>query len=177
MRLTLHKEKGLWRASEMQEIQLDFMRMAGDDAGLGDFPEGRGRMYPSPLGAHETDQQEEFIGDWKEFVSSELEMQFAGDVGTFLSDLDEAKATGLHEESGEKLFVLDVPIEHGASWFSTLNQARLMMDQKHRLHPDEEADAGAFIRETQESDPSRIFVLMRYEFYSWIQEWLVQHVL
>ena len=68
-------------------------------------------------------------------------------------------------------------LEHGSSWFSTLNQARLMMDQKHHLHPDEEADAGAFIREVQESDPSRIFVLMRYEFYSWIQEWLVQHVL
>ena len=177
MRLTIFKEKGLWRISELQEIQLDFMRMAADDAGLGDFPEGRGRMYPSPLAAREAEREEEFIGDWKEFVSSDLEMQFAGDVGTFLSDLDEAKTTGLHEETGEKLFLLDVPLEHGSAWFSTLNQARLMLDQKHRLHPEEEVDASAFIREAPEDDPARIFVLMRYEFYAWIQEWLVGHVL
>ena len=28
-----------------------------------------------------------------------------------------------------------------------------------------------------DDSPARIFVFMRYEFYSWVQEWLVQHVL
>lgn len=179
MRLTLQKEKGTWRLSEIQEIQLDFMRMAADDAALGDFPEGRKRMYPPPLAAKEAFQDEEFIGDWKEYVSSDLEMQFASDVGTFLSDLDEARMTGISEDSGEKMFMVDVPIEHGSAWFSTFNQARLMLDQKHRLHPDEGFTDEDLLREMPSMDdsPARIFVLMRYEFYAWIQEWLVQHVL
>jgi hypothetical protein len=179
MRLTLHKEKGFWRAGEVQEIQLDFLRMAADDAALGDFPEGRERLYPSPMAAKDAAREEEFLNDWHEYVGSDLEMQFAGDVGTFLSDIDEAKKYGLSPDSEENLFRLDIPIEHGQAWFSTLNQARLMLDLKHKLHTAEQPLDEDVVREIQGSgdDASRIFVLMRYEFYSWIQEWLVQHVL
>lgn len=181
MRLTLLKEHGFWRLSEVLEIQLDFMRMAADDAALGDFPEGRTRLYPPPMAAKEAFLDEEFINDWKEYVSSDLEMSFASDVGTFLSDLDEAKVTSKTEETGEKLYVLDIPLDHGAAWFSTFNQARLMMDLKYQLHPEEHpAEEVEVVRETPpayDSNPARIFVLMRYEFYAYIQEWLVQHVL
>jgi hypothetical protein len=112
-------------------------------------------------------------------VGSELEMQFAGDVGTFLSDLDEAKKYGLTPDAEENLFRLDIPIEHGQAWFSTLNQARLMLDLKHKLHVGDQPITEDVINEIHSSgdNPARLFVLMRYEFYSWVQEWLVQHVL
>lgn len=119
------------------------------------------------------------MDEWREYVGSDLEMQFAGDVGTFLSDIDEAQKYGLTPDSEENLFRLDIPLEHGQSWFSTLNQARLMMDLKHKLHVGDLPLNDDMLQELQGSNdnPARLFVLMRYEFYSWIQEWLVQHVL
>ncbi len=179
MRLTVIKEEGIWRLSEIREFHFDFMRMAADDASLGDFPEGRKRLYPPPLAAKEAYQEEEFIGDWKEYVSSDLEMQFASDVGTFLSDLDEAQMTGTSEETGERLFLVNIPLDHASAWYSTFNHARLMLDQKHHIHPDDNlADEDLFrAAASWEENPSRIFVLMRYSLYEYLQDWMVTHVL
>ena len=65
------------------------------------------------------------------------------------------------------------------AWFSTLNQARLLLDLKYKLHDAEDAPEENILREqpSTDDDAARMLVLMRYEFYAWIQEWLVRHVL
>lgn len=179
MRLSLPKKDGLWRLGEMREIHLDFLRLATDDAGMSDCPGGRERLYPPPLAGREELMDGGFNDEWKELITPELEMQFAGDVGVVLSDLDSVQPVKKTGDDGEKFFRLDVPRSHGQAWFSTLNQARLLLDLKYKLHKPGDAPEEFIVKEGKsvEDDPERLVVLMRYEFYAWIQEWLVRNVL
>lgn len=180
MRLSLQKNPPRWRITEMQEIHLEFLRLAAEDASMNDCPGGRERLYPPPVSSHDLADEEELVEDWKEFVTSEMEIKFAGDVGMFLSDLDDAKPVRrISDEERPQQYRLDIPLEHGMAWFSTLNQARLLLDLKFKLHapPDDPASSAVQEQATAEDDTVRLLVLMRYEFYAWIQEWLVRHAL
>ncbi len=180
MRLSLQKNPARLRITEMEEIHLDFLRLAADDASMNDCPGGRERLYPPPVSQRDLEEEEELVEDWKEFVTSELEMKFASEVGIFLSDLDDAKAVRRSsDKESPKQYRLDIPLEHGMAWFSSLNQARLLLDLKFKLHeqPDELATSIVQEQSIEDEDPDRLLVLMRYEFYAWIQEWLVRHAL
>ncbi len=179
MRLSLQKSTGHWRLGEMQEIHLDFLRLAADDSSMGDCPGGRERLFPQPLTGKDELLDEEFNDEWKELIAPELEMQFAGAVGTLMSDLDSVQTVKKTGDAEVKLYRLDVPVAHGQSWFSTLNQARLLLDLKYKLHTPRDAPEESTVREQtgETDDASRLLVLMRYEFYAWIQEWLVRNVL
>lgn len=179
MRLSLAKNTSHWRLGEMQEIHLDFLRLAADDASMTDCPGGRERLFPSPLAGKEELLDEEFNDDWKDLIAPELEMQFAGDVGTVLSDLDSIQPMKKTGDLEVKFYRLDVPLSHGQAWFSTLNQARLLLDLKHKLHDAKDAPEEFLVQEQSgaEVNPERLLVLMRYEFYAWVQEWLVRNVL
>lgn len=179
MRISLPKNSEHWRLSEMLEINLDFLRLAADDASMSDCPGGRERLFPRPLTGKEELMDEEFNEDWKELIAPELEMQFAGDVGVVLSDLDAVQRIKKTGDPEVKFYRLDVPLAHGQAWFSTLNQARLLLDLKYKLHDPKDAPEETIVQEQSKmvNDPERLLVLMRYEFYAWIQEWLVRNVL
>lgn len=179
MRLSLQKNTGCWRLGDMQEIHLDFLRLAADDASMSDCPGSRERLFPQPLTGREELLEEKFNEEWNEFMVPELEMQFAGDVGVFLSDLDSVQPVKKNGGAAPRLFRLDVPVAHGQAWFSTLNQARLLLDLKHKLHDPRDApeESGAQVQAASEDDHGRLLVIMRYEFYAWVQEWLVRNVL
>lgn len=180
MRLTVLKEKNIWRISDLDETHLDLIRQAAEDASIGDSPEGRERLFPSPVPKKDELREGEFLEDWNEFVADDLETQFAGDVGTVLADLDNAIPQRSTKETAERRLRLDVPLEHASAWFSALNQARLMLDQKFKLHPEGDGDFEPVLKE--EHDPGldmheRLEVFMRYEFYAALQEWLVRHAM
>ena len=179
MRLALQNSSGLWRLVEMQEIHLDFLRLAADDASMGECPGARERLFPQPLTGRDELLDGEFNEDWKELIAPELEMQFAGDVGVFLSDLDSVQPVIKTGDAARTLYRLDMPVAHGQAWFSTLNQARLLLDLKHKLHDPGDAPGESAVQEQAgaEDDHGRLLVLMRYEFYAWVQEWLVRNVL
>ena len=88
MRLSLQKNTDRWRLGEMQEIHLDFLGIAAEDASMNDCPGGRERLFPPPLTGRDELLDEDFNEEWKELIAPEMEMQFAGDVGIVLSDLD-----------------------------------------------------------------------------------------
>jgi Domain of unknown function (DUF2017) len=179
MRLSLQKNAGQWRLGEMQKIHLDFLKLAADDASMSDCPGGRERLFPKPLSGKDEWIDDEFNEEWKEMMAPELEMQFAGDVGIFLADLDSVQSDKGKGGVAASIYRLDVPAAHGQAWFSTLNQARLLLDLKYKLHDPRDAPGETAAPESfaTSDDPARIFVLMRYEFYAWIQEWLVRNVL
>ena len=179
MRLSIQKEEGNWRLSDMEEIHVQLLRQAADDASMTDCPEGRLRMVPKPVAPQDELREGEFLEDWNEYVAEDLENQFAGDVGTLLADLDSLESYTLEEDPDEELYSVAVPIANGMAWFSTLNQARIMLDQHFILHPhgqefephpDEELIPGVDVSE-------RFTAYMRYEFYAVLQEWLVKEVL
>ena len=180
MRLTLLKEQGLWQLSDMEEVHVELLRQAADDASMTDFPEGRQRLFQKPVPEKDVLPEGEFLEDWNEYVTEEMENQFAEDVGTLLADLDN---TDVHhsaeEEPVEPRFLVKVPMEHASAWFSALNQARLMLDQRFNLHPDGQhlelelnSEEPGFIPQHE-----RLAAYMRYEFYALIQEWLVRQVM
>lgn len=180
MRLSLQKEKNIWRISDLDETHLDLIRQAAEDASIGDSPEGRARLFPSPVPAKDQLREGEFLEDWNDFVSDDLETQFAGDVGIVLADLDSAVPQRSTKEIPERRLRLDVPLEHAQAWFSALNQARLMLDQKYKLHPEGDGDFEPVLREDEDSGidmQERLEVYMRYEFYAALQEWLVRHAM
>jgi hypothetical protein len=180
MRLTLQKDKGVWRISDLDEVHLELIRQAAEDASIGDSPEGRARLFPSPVPKKDELREGEFLEDWSDYVADELETQFAGDVGVVLADLDGAVPQRSTKETPGRRLRVDVPLEHAPAWFSALNQARLMLDQKYKLHP--EGD-GMFVPVLKEEDnpgidlQERLEVYMRYEFYAAMQEWLVRHAM
>lgn len=180
MRLSLQKNPARLRITEMQEIHLEFLRLAADDASMSDCPGGRERLYPPPVSQRDMEEEDELVEDWKEFVTSELELKFASDVGIYLSDLDDAKPVRrISDEENPQQYRLDIPLEHGMAWFSTLNQSRLMLDLKYQLHAPPDNPASYFGKEqpAEKSENVRMLIMMRYEFYAWIQEWLVRHAL
>lgn len=180
MRLNVLKEKGLWRISDLDEVHIQLIRQAADDASIGDSPEGRARLFPQPVSQKDEIREGEFLEDWNEFVTEDLETQFASDVGVVLSDLDNAVPQRSTKESTKRSLRLDIPLEHASAWFSTLNQARLILDQKYKLHPDGDGDFEPVLREGEEGDldmHERLEVFMRYEFYAAMQEWLVRHTM
>ncbi|TLD72215.1 DUF2017 family protein [Phragmitibacter flavus] len=180
MRLTLLKEQELWQLSDMEEVHVELLRQAADDASMTDCPEGRQRLFPSPVPQDQRLREGEFLEDWNEYVTGELDTQFAEDVGTLLADLDGVE---IHhtadEEPIDPRYLVKVPLDHAGAWFSSLNQARLMLDLKYALHPDGEhlqlqLDAGLDEGETLHE---RLAAYMRYEFFALIQEWLVRQVM
>ena len=53
--------------------------------------------------------------------------------------LDSVQPLKKTDAAEERRHRLDVPLEHGQAWFSTLNQARLMLDLKYKLHEPKDA--------------------------------------
>jgi hypothetical protein len=102
------------------------------------------------------------------------------DVKIFLQDIDNAKAEDVDTGEGNKvkLYQLILPRDHASHWFSSLNQARLMMDEKWKFHNENDQFVPFLPPAVQgDMDPQERFAsYMRYEFYCMIQEWLVRHV-
>lgn len=179
MRLSVQKTSGTWQLGDMEEIHVQLLRQASEDASMTDCPEGRARLVPSPVAPQDQLREGEFLEDWSEFVTEDLENQFAEDVGTLLTDLDAVESYTLEDDPDEERFRVKVPMDHGMAWFSTLNQARLMLDQRFVLHPHgqefEPHPDPESIKGIDFSD--RFTAYMRYEFYAVLQEWLVKEVL
>lgn len=182
MRLSLQASKGTWRISEMTEVHLELLRHATSDASASESAAGRARMLPSPLSQEEAVLQPDFLEDWQEFVTSEMEEKFTADVSTFQRDLltVEARQSAVEEDAVPRvLYRLTLPIAHGFDWFSTLNQARIMMDLHYKFH--DENDEFVPLPEPEvlgDLDPDeRLAAYLRYDFYCLIQEWIVRNIM
>lgn len=178
MQISIHKKEGVWRLSDMEEVHVRLLRQAADDASMKDDKEGQARLYPLPISSKDLSNESEFLEDWKEFVTDELNTQFASDVGTLLNDMDALESYSAKDSSHEDKYRLTIPISHGNAWFSSLNQARLLLDQQYVLHPDgDEFEPDATSDVIGEVDSAQRFAaFMRYELYAVIQEWIVKHV-
>ena len=186
-----------WVLDSLFPGEWEWIRMLpGLAAGEGFSRSSRERLFPSPLAPEVladvgTISQME---DWEELVRPELEEGFASaravvegdlsecEVYTFAEDDDdedpfreELEELGLPVDLPELRRVV-VPFEHTEAWYSTLNQARLLMNEEFDLATAEERHLAKTLGpEIVGSD--RLLLIAQYELYSFIQSILVEKVM
>lgn len=152
----------------------------------------RRRLYPPPI-APEVLIDEDLanqVEDWDEFVRPEMEEAFTRDRDRVRDDLGNATvippqeflAPEQIEEWSHDFPVLkrvEVPLEHTDSWYSALNQARILLNEEHDLA---NSDDRMLLHMENPGDPAeldqdRILLLAQYELFSAIQVMLVEKVM
>lgn len=145
-------------------------------------------LYPSPL-SPDTPANEETMGqveDWEELILPDIEDAFADARKRVESDLDAveslptAEIIDLEEHPSAAQFAelrrLMIPLDHVEDWYSTLNQARILMNEAYDLAESDERlqfHAG----ESKSLDDETVLLYAQYELYSAIQTILVEHVM
>jgi hypothetical protein len=103
--------------------------------------------------------------DWHELVVPELRSLFDSQLGAVAHAIEQA-ASAAGNGSGP----LTIDRDSAEAWYGALNQARLALEQRHRLHEDEPPDPG-------QMSPTRRSAWFRGQFYLVIQGLLLDHVM
>lgn len=155
----------------------------------------RERLFPSPL-AEEVIADENTLSqieDWDELIRPELEESFARARFIVEKDLLKARAVPfdevipleisdeeLEEEGFPRptypLYRVEISHRHTESWYSTLNQARLLMNEEYDLA---DAEERILIRSLGSGamDEERLVLFAQYELYSVVQSILVENLM
>ena len=163
----------------MEELHVQLLTQAVEDASSRGSAAGKARFMASPLNEDDAVLEEEFLEDWQEYVAPELQEKLTNEASVFQRDLQDIQTYRVGPDRERELFRITLPLAHGFDWFSSLNQARIMLDLRYKFH--DEADE--FVAEPPpevlgEIDPQeRLAAYLRYDFYCTIQEWIVRNVL
>lgn len=159
-------------------------------AGTGIDKQSRERLYPSPLTDDELLNEDSFnqLEDWEEIVKPDLESSFKADRERVERDLADVSVVPREEvdpsafDSEQEMFTslgelkrLVIPLEHSDAWYSTLNQARLLLNEAHSLA--ESSERLLFMTDQEKLEPRLAMKLAQYEMYSAIQSILVENVM
>tara|TARA_R110000850_G_scaffold9033_22_gene33379 strand:- start:2138 stop:2707 length:570 start_codon:yes stop_codon:yes gene_type:complete len=148
----------------------------------------RARLFPSPFAPDALLEEDTLtnIEDWQQYVQPDLKDTFVSardlvsqdleavetiDANDFLEPEQIKMAGGVAE-----LRRLRVPLDHADSWYSVLNQARLLMNEEYELA---ESDDRLLLQlqKAETIDQARILMLAQYELYSAVQSILVENVM
>ena len=185
-----------WVLDSLFPGEWEWIRMLPDlAAGEGFSHSSRERLFPSPLAPEVladvgTISQME---DWEELVRPELEEVFESARAVVESDLSESETYLFTEEDDEDLFREElvelgfpvdlqelrrvvVPFEHTEAWYSTLNQARLLMNEEFDLAEAEERHLAKTLGPGVVGS-DRLLLIAQYELYSFLQSLLVEKVM
>jgi len=206
---------GFTRLSEDEVGLLRDIRGAADTAGC---QEAENRIYQKPLVDGGDGDEEEFLSDWDDFVTESFREQFLsavsvveadlinvvreaeeedaaddgdGDEHEGFEDFDEEFEPSLEEfvnPESQPYFRLEIPIAHTEEWFGALNQARLVLSARYRLHQGDDESIGVEWTEegpaivvkddfTGESVEDRVDAHFKNQAYGFVQEWLISEVM
>ena len=163
--------------------------LPGTAAGKEFSEETRARLYPSPLSPDALADEEtlESVEDWNEFVQPEIESTFQEAREVVEKDLAEVELVSMEEffspeqyesikEDLPDLRRVKIAMENTEAWYSTLNQARLLMNEEFDLASSEERMM-LRLEQQEHVDPERLLIFTQYELYSAVQGMLVEHVM
>lgn len=147
------------------------------------------RLFPSPVSPEELADEETIsqVDDWKRFVQPDLEELFQDARKTVERDIEGVEKVSASEFlSPDEIKELDVELpdlrrvavskEHTEAWYSTLNQARILLNEEHELAESEERML-AHMDAADDIDEARFLLIAQYEMYSAVQIMLVEHVM
>ncbi|NOY00707.1 MAG: hypothetical protein GXP30_13410 [Verrucomicrobia bacterium] len=161
------------------------------------------RLYPDPIRESEEearegsgvdeDENESVVADWKNYVRPELETLFDEARRVVATDLERAQqfqeeGSVDEGEAGEQVFYsLEVSGEHVEQWNSTLNQARLLMNEVYDLADSERRLAEGLMEVSADAEEPGVgedrsrqaqaypkwLLLAQYGFYGAVQSFLI----
>jgi hypothetical protein len=159
----------------------------------------RERLYPSPLSEEVIADESTLsqIEDWDELIRPELEESFARARFIVEKDLRNARTVPFSELVADELsddefedefeeagftvpthefYRVNVPHENTEPWYSTLNQARLLMNEEYDLA---DAEERILLRSLGAAamDEERMVLFAQYELYSVVQSILVENLM
>ncbi|MDA0813149.1 MAG: DUF2017 family protein [Verrucomicrobia bacterium] len=111
------------------ETELEMLRGVRDAADPTACPEAERRLFPAPI-ADADEHDFDTIADWKEFVVPDLRTRFDDALDQLESDVADARQV---RKLPMKRFVVKLRVEHVELWYSALNQARLVLQEKYKL--------------------------------------------
>ena len=193
--------------TELEWLFLQRLPTVVDELGADD--EARLRLFPDPVkekeqqasetsGTGDDEDGENLIGDWKKYVRPELETLFDEARHLVAKDLEEVQrfeaeggGEGAEEWGGQIFYSLEVSGEHVEQWNSTLNQARLLMNEVHELAESERKLADGLLDmpgEEEETDDEegrsrqakaypQWLLLAQYGFYGAVQSFLIEYLM
>ena len=130
---------------------------ATDDAVSGDV------KLAQRLGDLITDR--EVAADWQEFIVPDLDEGFSADIVYVATRIAAARV-----ETGGGPGPLWITPEDAAPWYSTLNQARLALEERYDFGPGESIDLAALSVDERSG-------FFRSQFYCGLQSLLLEHVM
>lgn len=111
------------------EAELEMLRGVRDAADPTACPEAECRLFPEPI--TDADQDDlDAVADWKEFVVPDLRTQFDAALDQLEADIASAEQV---RKRPVKRYQITVPMSHLDQWYSALNQARLVLQEKYGL--------------------------------------------
>ena len=194
MRFILSEHFWVLDALSPEEWQL--IRVLPDMASGKHFRQrSRDRLFPSPISddviADESTLTQ--IEDWDELIRPELEEAFSEARAVVGKDLNAVESLSIDEIQDEGAYVdemedvrdametdrvyrVAVPHEHTEPWYSTLNQARILMNEEYGIADAEERMIAKTIG-IKGLDEERMLLIAQYELYSVLQSILVENIM
>lgn len=103
--------------------------------------------------------------DWREFIIPDLDAAFHSDLSHVAAAISAARV-----DCGGGPGPLWITSDEALHWYSSLNQARLALEEIHRFGPSEGLDPAAL-------PPQSRHAFLRSQFYCAIQSLLLDHVM
>jgi len=185
-----------WVLDSLYPTEWEWIRELPRLASGRDFsPSSRERLFPPPLPG-ETLADEgtlSLLEDWDELIRPELLGTFAEARRLVEEDLargeripeeeddDSGEFEAEMEEAGfppgfQDLYRVAVPHEHSEAWYSTLNQARLLLNEEYDLASSEDRYLAKTLGPEAVGE-AKLLLIARYELYSVIQSILVENLM
>tara|TARA_R110002096_G_scaffold316010_12_gene510388 strand:+ start:16394 stop:16900 length:507 start_codon:yes stop_codon:yes gene_type:complete len=166
MRVSLESDH--WMLDEIGDVEWFMLVQLPEAADFNQSEKGKKRILPDP-----TDDDEEVVADWKEFVQPEIETQFKENLRIVSEDLDQAEEI---DHGGAQLHRIQVPVDHAETWYSVLNQARLILNEEHNIA---NAEYELFVGEQNPTElgEKRWLLMVQYRVYGAIQEFLLTNLM
>lgn len=184
-----------WVLDSLYPTEWEWLRELPRIASGEDFSSAaRERLFPPPL-SEDTLADESTLAqaeDWDELIRPELVETFA--TARSVVEKDIAKGERFEPEAPDpddseidfaeagiplelpEFYRVVVPNEHSDAWYSTLNQARLLLNEEHDLAASQDRQLAKMLG-PESIDEDRLLLIARYELYSVVQSILVENLM
>lgn len=163
-------EDGDWILTDIDDVEWFMLVLLPETADASRSQRGRRRLFPDVTDAAD---HPDVCADWKQFVQPEIEDRFAGEIRTVTQDIETAEEI---QNGVEVCRQLRLPLSHAETWYSVLNQARLILNEEHAIASTERH----LLFDSEhpgEIDEERWLLLVQYRVYAAIQEFLLRELI
>lgn len=160
-----------WILTDISEVEWYMLAQLPQAANASHSERGLRRLFPDVTDTAHA----EICDDWKQFVQPEIAERFSREIQSVAADLQRVEE--LRARRGkEPLRRLRIPLSQAETWYSVLNQARLILNEDHEIASTEHQLLFG-TRHPGEIDEQRWLLLVQFRVYSAIQEFLLSQLI